>query len=273
MNNSSKLTREDFIRNEDIGMKQYKQRWQLKNAAKDKLIGNYSEAVLLTMVYGVFLIANSVINTFVMCYSPDNENLLLSMLFAEITPSGYLTGLGISLIIGILLNMLKAGVNLFYLNIACGQNYSIRNLFQAFREHPGKYLLVSLVMLLVQFFFSLPGYACDYFYLLNASDQWMMLSYICRIVGQIVVLPFTLAWAQSFRLLLDYPSMSAVGALRKSWQLMRGHKSRLFVLQLSFLPLELAAIFTMGIGYLWLSPYINMTYTLFYLDLMNPQEA
>ncbi len=254
-------------------MNQYKKRWQLKNAAKDKLVGNYSEAVLLTMIYGVFLIANSVINTVVMYYSPDKENVLRSILLAEITPTGYVMGLGISLVLGILLNMLKAGVSLFYLNMACGQTYSIRDLFQAFREHPSKYLLVSLVILLVQFFFSLPGYACDYFYLLNPSDQWMVLSYICRIVGQIIVLPFTLAWAQSFRLLLDYPSMSAVGALRKSWQLMKGHKGRLFVLQLSFLPLEIAAIFTIGIGYLWLSPYINMTYTLFYLDLMNPREA
>ncbi|MBR5248935.1 MAG: DUF975 family protein [Lachnospiraceae bacterium] len=254
-------------------MNQYKKRWQLKNAAKDKLVGNYSEAVLLTMIYGVFLIANSVINTFVMYYSPDKENVLLSILLAEITPTGYVMGLGISLVLGILLNMLKAGVSLFYLNMACGQSYSIRDLFQAFREHPSKYLLVSLVILLVQFFFALPGYACDYFYLMNPSDQWMVLSYICRIVGQIIVLPFTLAWAQSFRLLLDYPSVSAVEALRKSRQLMKGHKGRLFVLQLSFLPLEIAAIFTIGIGYLWLSPYINMTYTLFYLDLMNPQEA
>ncbi len=251
----------------------HKKRWQIKNAAKDKLTGNYSEAVLLTLAYGVFLIVQQAINTFVMCYAPDNQHLLLSMLIADITPSGYLLGLAISFALSILLYILKAGISLFYLNMSCGQKYSLRDMFQAFRETPGKYLMISLVILIVQFFFSLPGYACNYFYLLNPSNQWMILSYICQLVGQIVVLPFTLAWFQSFRLLLDYPSMSAVEALRKSRQLMRGHKSRLFVLMLSFLPLEIAAIFTCGIGYLWLSPYMNMTYTLFYLDLVNLQEV
>ncbi len=254
-------------------MKQYQKVWQLKNAAKDKLTGNYSEAVLLTMIYGLFLIANYVINAIALCYSPENENLLLSIFLAEYTPYGLLISRIISFVTGIFLNMLGAGIALFYLNIACSQTYSIKDLFHGFREKPIHYLTISLVMALVQFFFSLPGYACDYFYLANPSDQWMILSYVCQLVGQLVSLTFVLAWAQSFRLLLDYPTLSGIAALRKSWQLMRGHKKRLFVLQLSFLPLDLAASFTCGVGYLWLSPYKNMSYTLFYLDLMNPQES
>lgn len=247
--------------------------WQLKNAAKDKLTGNYSEAILLTTIYGIFVIVSSVLSTIIMSYSPNSQNPLLDLLTAKLYPTGYIIGLFFSVLSEIILNVLKAGVSLFYLNMACGQTYSIRDLFHAFREQRTKYLLIALILTFMQFFFALPGYACDYFYLQNSSDQWMLLSSICRVVGQIVVLPFNLAFAQVFRILLDYPSLSAIGALQKSWRLMKGHKFRLFTLMFSFLPLEIVAIFTFGIGYLWLNPYINMSYTLFYLDLMNPKES
>lgn len=254
-------------------MRQFKKRWQLKNLAKDKLAGHYSEAVLLTMVYGVFLIADYLINTILMCSTSEGDgNLLLRILFMEYSPSGYLIGLGVSFLTSILIGALGAGISLFYLNIACGQSYSIGNLFHAFKEHPNKYLLIALVQTLIQFFCSLPGYACNYFYLMNPSDQWMMLFYICQLVGQIVAYPIILGLSQSYRLLLDYPSLTARQAMVKSWRLMKGHKVRLFLLSFSFLPLEIAAIFTCGIGYLWLSPYMSMTYTLFYLELMQTES-
>ena len=253
-------------------MNEYKKRWQLKNLAKDRLTGNYSEAVLLTLIYGVLAIANSVLNTVLMC-SASGESTLMRVLFMQITPSGYLISLGVSFLTSILFGLLQAGIAFYYLNMACKQPYSLKDLFIAFREKPGKYLLISLVIAVVQFFFALPGYACDYFYLINPTDQWMLLSYICQIVGQIVTIPIVLALAQSYRLLLDYPSLSAREAMVKSWHLMKGHKGRLFLLELSFLPLEIAAVFTCGIGYLWLSPYMHMTYSLFYLELMEKQAA
>ena len=253
-------------------MNEYKKRWQLKNLAKDRLTGNYSEAVLLTLIYGVLAIANSVLNTVLMC-SASGESTLMRVLFMQITPSGYLISLGVSFLTSILFSLLQVGMAFFYLNIACKQPYSLKDLFIAFREQPGKYVLISLVISVVQFFFALPGYACDYFYLINPTDQWMLLSYICQIVGQIVTIPIVLALAQSYRLLLDYPSLSAREAMVKSWHLMKGHKGRLFLLELSFLPLEIAAVFTCGIGYLWLSPYMHMTYSLFYLELMEKQAA
>ena len=181
-------------------MNEYKKRWQLKNLAKDRLAGNYSEAVLLTLIYGVFAIASSVLNTVLMC-SAEGESALMRVLFMEINPSRYFLSLGVSFLTSILFGLLQAGIAFYYLNMACKQPYSLKDLFIAFREKPGKYLLISLVIAVVQFFFALPGYACDYFYLINPTDQWMLLSYICQIVGQIVTIPIVLALAQSYGLL------------------------------------------------------------------------
>ena len=253
-------------------MNDYSKRWQLKNKAKDQLTGHYGEATLLTFLYGLFLIADFALSSVLMCYSPGAEDNLLRILLMEITPNGYLLASGVSLLTGILFGMLSAGIALFYFNIACGQPYSLKNLFLAFRENPHKYLLLALLTAVIRFFFQLPAFACNYFYLLDSTNQWMVLYYICNLAGQLAMLPLTLGLSQSIRLLLDYPDITVWQAISGSFRLMKGHKVRYFLLTLSFLPLELAAAFTCGIGYLWLAPYQNMTYTMFYLELMEKKH-
>lgn len=250
-------------------MNAFMKRWQLKNLAKDKLTGYYTGAVLLTFVYGLFMIGDYALNSVLMCFSPQAEKPLLNILLMEITPNGYLIGTAVSFLTSILFGMLQVGVALYYLNIACGQPASLRDLFQAFRENPRKYLFLALISSLIRFFFQLPAFACNFCYLTAPDNRWLILYYICNLAGQVAMLPLLLSLMQSTRLLLDYPDISAFRALRSSLRLMKGHKMRYFLLSLSFLPLELAATFTCGIGYLWLIPYQNMTYTLFYLELME----
>ena len=72
--------------------------------------------------------------------------------------------------------------------------------------------------------------------------------------------------------MLDFPERSAKEALKLSLQIMRGHKGRLFYVQISFLPLMFLCLLSFGIGYLWLVPYMNMTSAVFFLDLMNPAQ-
>jgi uncharacterized membrane protein len=254
-------------------MNEYKKRWQLKNKAKDLLTGHYAETALLTFLYGLFLIADLLINSVIMCYMPGESDNLLRILLMEITPGGYLIASGLSLLTSILFGILGVGIAFVYLSIACRQPYSMKHLFLGFRENPVNYLLLAIVTTLIRFFFQLPAMACNYFYLLDTNNQWMLLYYICNLAGQLAMLPLTLGLAQSVRLLLDYPDLSARKAIIGSFRLMKGHKTRYFLLTLSFLPLELAAAFTFGIGYLWLAPYQNMTYTLFYLDLMENQPS
>ncbi|HEX2965583.1 MAG TPA: DUF975 family protein, partial [Syntrophorhabdaceae bacterium] len=56
-------------------------------------------------------------------------------------------------------------------------------------------------------------------------------------------------------------------AIRKSKELMDGHKMKLFKLLLSFLGWALLCILTLGIGFLWLAPYVMLSLTTFYEDL------
>lgn len=52
---------------------------------------------------------------------------------------------------------------------------------------------------------------------------------------------------------------------------MKGHKTELFVLDLSFIGWWLLSIITLGIGFLWLVPYYRQTVANFYRKLAGDQ--
>ena len=64
---------------------------------------------------------------------------------------------------------------------------------------------------------------------------------------------------------MENPEMSASDCLRKSQELMDGHKKELFVLDLSFIGWHILCMFSFGIGYLFLAPYIAQT-RIHYID-------
>ena len=68
-------------------------------------------------------------------------------------------------------------------------------------------------------------------------------------------------------LLKDYPELSVTEALRMSRKMMQGHKMQLFKLQLSFLGWVVLNVFTLGLGTLWLLPYMLTTMAAFYQDV------
>ena len=54
---------------------------------------------------------------------------------------------------------------------------------------------------------------------------------------------------------------------------MKGHKFDLFCLMLSFLGWVILSMFTLGIGYLWLAPYMYTTMAAFYEDVKADYES
>lgn len=70
----------------------------------------------------------------------------------------------------------------------------------------------------------------------------------------------------------ENPEMSAKEAMEVSMRMMKGNKWRLFCLQLSFIGWGILCVFTFGIGYLWLNPYMNAATAAFY-DEISRNEA
>jgi len=85
--------------------------------------------------------------------------------------------------------------------------------------------------------------------------------------GVIAGLRYSMLWF----VLADDPELTARQALQRSKDLTKGHLRDLFVLALSFLGWILLGIVTLGIGFLWIVPYIQTTWALVYEGLKAAQ--
>lgn len=89
----------------------------------------------------------------------------------------------------------------------------------------------------------------------------VMVGFILFIIPGIIL---ALAFSQTMLILLDNPEMSVTDAMKLSYNMMMGHKMDYLVLQLSFMGWAFLMIFTLGIGYFWLIPYMTVTECIFY---------
>lgn len=230
---------------------------QIKKMARTALSGKWKTAVLLTLLYTVISTALS------LCSLPfDSSTSTINVLIGWV----------ISLIVSLLTGLLSAGSSYFFLNICRSNDFSCKDLFYAFKADPDRFLIVTLITSLPTIVASLisqflPTPAA------NASEMaWMVYLLITMVIlyaGIIISWIMSLFFALSHYLLLDYPEMGAMDSLRMSAHLMKGNKWRYFCLLCSFLGWILVSAFTMGIGFLWISPYMEMSMVYFYANILQ----
>ena len=78
-------------------------------------------------------------------------------------------------------------------------------------------------------------------------------------------------YAMTSYIMHENPDLSPEECLRRSKQMMQGYKWKLFCLDLSFIAWYLLGIITLGIGMLWISPWVDCAKAKFYQQLK--QEA
>lgn len=77
------------------------------------------------------------------------------------------------------------------------------------------------------------------------------------------------SYSQAEFIAIDHPEYDWKQCIDESKAIMKGHKWQLFVLDLSFIGWGIVCSFTMGIGCLWLVPYIMQSKAVFYRNLIN----
>lgn len=129
------------------------------------------------------------------------------------------------------------GLSLFSLALARRQETSMSQLFVGFNDFARAFMANLLVAVFV--------------------ILWALLLIVPGIIA-------ALAYSQTFFILAEDKSISARDAIKKSKAMMDGHKKKLFYLMLRFFGWLLLCILTLGIGLLWLLPYIYVTMAKFY---------
>jgi uncharacterized membrane protein len=81
------------------------------------------------------------------------------------------------------------------------------------------------------------------------------------------------AYSQVYFVLKDNPEIGINAAITKSRKLMHGYKWKYFVLQLSFIGWIILCLLSLGIGFLWLSPYLSASNAAFYNELVSKQKS
>jgi uncharacterized membrane protein len=121
------------------------------------------------------------------------------------------------------------------------------------------------------------GVVPDYGDLFNGFKQfgqsfvaWLLMGLFTTLWTLLLVVPgimAALSYSMTYYILVDNPAMTGLDAIRRSKQIMYGHRWKLFCLHCRFLGWALLCLLTCGIGFLWLSPYVQTALARFYDDL------
>jgi len=108
--------------------------------------------------------------------------------------------------------------------------------------------------------------------ILKVIGLFILLGIIILIGTLLLIIPgiiFTYMFSQAYFILADDNSKSIIQCLKESAGMMKGYKFKYFVLLLSFFGWVILGLIPLGIGLLWVIPYMNVTVASFYLKVKN----
>ncbi len=185
----------------------------------------------------------AIIVSLVICAICAAFNVPIQIVTNFATGAGAVAVLPLQLAYVIVLMPIVFALEIMFLNFLRGEERALEvgNLFNKFSSYIGVSLLRYLYTVLWSFLLIVPGIIKSYSY--------AMTPYIVK----------------------DNPGISADAAIEASRAMMKGHKFDLFYLHLTFLGWGILCLFTCGLGFLWLSPYILTAQADFYQNLLEEQ--
>lgn len=214
---------------------------EYKNLALGCLRGNWAPAVVATIVY-------LAISLFVYYAIDPNDNtiskLIPSLAFFKGASAGLkasMGGLSFLLVIFLVLPLAMGYANSMRVYYEARNTDATSNMFSfAFTNYT--HVLVTGLLMTIKIVL------------------WTLLLVVPGIIK-------AFAYAMTPYILVEHPEYSASQAIAKSEEMMKGHKVELFWLELSFIGWYILSILTLGIGFLWLEPYVQCAVAAFYNDL------
>lgn len=217
---------------------------QLKELSKNQLNGNWKLPIIITLIY-----------------------LLISILisFVEgIVYSGTLVGVLtiISFMIGV---WSTVGIPKFYLEfIKDNRKVQLTDALVSL-QILGKSLLYNIIIGIITFIILIIAIGITVF----SIDNTGILFFIRFIISMSIYVGFiilAIGWSQAPYIIVEN-NIGVIESMKISMKMMKGYKLKYFTLGLSFIGWAILSILTLGIGFLWLIPYINLTLANFYKDI------
>lgn len=239
-----------------VHMKHYKKGALLFADARRSLLGHLATAVwslLLFMLLSLFL--NQIAASFAA------EKSILSFIIS--VAAAYVTSLFISLF--------GVGLSSVFLNLQYGQPASMRNLLVCFRENQDRAVQTRAYVTLGE---RLCLFPLQLLLFLTSGGPLAERAPLLLGVGGASIAActlWTLTYAMTNFLLLDFPDTEAGQILRASRSMMRGNRLRLLLLMLRLLPMHLLGIFSLGLANIYAGCCQHACAAAFYKDMMDQQ--
>lgn len=234
-------------------MSAFKSNKYLKADARESLIGNLTTPVISTFFYtlSTFLLSEMIANF-------NTGSVLLALLFSLI----------VFLVVNTCANMLRIGLSCIFLKLQFRLRASVGDLLYAFRNNSNAAVTISAFIAVLELLCMLPYIFFIAFVSKDSMATYPFLSLALLAAGLLGTIAVRIRYAMCTYLFLDFPDFDARKLLRGGTRLIRGHFARLFILYLSFLPLHLLSILSLGVAGLWVSSYSHAAEAAFYKDLM-----
>ena len=225
---------------------------ELKAQARVVMIGRMGKAVGSMILYMIFVLIISELTSFSL---PENK--AAALIFSIL----------VNFVVAIIVGVLQIGLKSIYLDMQFGNEAGIFSLFRYYRENQNSAVVISAFFALLDTVCSLPVLAVLIFQeTQSVLTLPLVLVLLVRTVAQFLVR--TLFFPVQY-LLMDYPEMLPSAIIRTGERLMRGRRMDYIKLSLSFIPMHLLGLMSMGVGTFWVLAYQNCTYAAFYKDMIT----
>ena len=164
-------------------------RRELKNYAKQAMSGKYGILILAFVAVQALALISSMISS---ALFPGEETIDIVLSYA------------FTFILTLLINVVAAGMNYMYLNIARGKGYSLNDLFYFYRHHPDRVIVAGFFMAVLNLLTmlpytiysnaNLPGEDASVEVLITWLYTGVVLMIVGMIVYQILVIPLEMTY-------------------------------------------------------------------------------
>lgn len=209
-----------------------------RDAAWAQLKGNWGHAVLFTLVFFLISAASGTFGV-----------------ISELISAGVISEVVYSLWLELLEYLFVAyplsyGLSVSFLGyVRTGNDLTIGGMFDAFKANSNYGRVIGIGILV---------------------GTIGLLGFILLIVPGVI---FAIAVSMSFYILKDNPELGVIDVIKRSIQMMKGHKMEYFCLGLSFIGWIILGILTLGIGFMWIYPYICTANAHFYEYVKEDYES
>lgn len=243
---------------------------ELRAKARESLQGKWGKAALLTLCYGLItFVINFVIG-------------LIPIIGSLIT---FVISLPISFGILVSFIKLKRDEDVTYTDFLNNGFSNFGKIWGVFGNMVLKMIIpiVLVVIFLIIFIVGIGGSAAGHMVTTYSSHSYAGMTAgfsgvaIIGLIGYFASLIYAVIkgylYSLSYYVLYDNPDKSGKEIVETSESLMRGNRWRFFWLGLTFIGWSILCGFTLGIGLLWLMPYIMVSFVCFYEDLAGNSSS